>query len=164
MRLQDILIPVQIPSTANTRAHRFSRNTQKADQQDQVRRYLDMMAVRPQIEAPGKCSKIFVHVTMIRVARGRLDQEDNLPTAFKAIRDTIARWVHGLDETVPRMKDGLPVIVKGKLKMTRPHAPDGRKDGIAWAYQQQRTRAPRHSARILIEQVELPATTLTLIE
>lgn len=164
MRQQDILIPVAVPTVANQRKHRFAKNDQKAKQQDEARLYLEAMGVRPELEGPGKCTRIFVVVTLIRVSRGSLE-DDNLRTAFKAIRDTVARWAHGIPEKVPRMKDGRPVFKGGKIRMTRPRAPDGAKDGIRFRYGQQSTReVGRTAARILIEQIALPTTTLTLIE
>lgn len=151
--IQDILIPVAMPSIANraTRVARQVQQREKAAQQDKVRRYLDQMAVRPWLSPPA----ITVEVEFIRLGRGMLD-DDNLPNACKYVRDTVARWAHGLPETVPRKKHGRVVINKrGVVQMTRLHAPDGPRDGIRWrAEKQQRSRA--NGVRIIIRQLVHP--------
>lgn len=124
---QAIEVECPVPALANTstRRSRFKLQREKKLQQEAVREALDLMGRRP--ELPCK-------VTLHRIASTRLDS-DGPVMALKYVRDTVARWIHGLPETIPLLKDGRPVLDKaGKPKTTRPPAPDGPNDQIEWAY------------------------------
>lgn len=60
-------------------------------------------------------------VTLIRIARGVLDEGDNLASSLKHVRDAVARWF-GVD--------------------------DGPKGPFKWAYAQEHTRSPLGKVRI----------------
>lgn len=142
----EIVVPVPPLANTSTRRARFKLHREKAEQQGTVRMHLEIMADRPRLPC---------RVTLIRVSRSTLDS-DGPVMALKYIRDTVARWIHGLDEVVPRMKDGRIVLdSRGRAKTTRPHAPDGPNDGITWAYGQQRTKRTGYQAvRIVLEELE----------
>ena len=127
----EIAVPVPPLANTSTRRARFKLHREKAEQQNAVRRHLDLMGRRPSLPC---------RVTLVRISRTRLDS-DGPVMALKYVRDTVARWIHGLDEVVPRMKNGRPVLdPRGRVEMTRPEAPDGPNDGITWAYGQRPTK------------------------
>jgi len=135
-------------SNTSTRVYWRDLNRDKRAMQDRVSKELRRHLTRPR----RPCI-----VTMVREAPRRLDKRDNLNGAFKYVRDTIARWAHGLAETViARDKQGRPRLTKkGRVKLTRPHAPDGPDDGIEWAYAQVKAREPKfYALHVIISRKE----------
>ena len=132
---QEIEIGTPIPSLANTSTRRRSAALarDKAEQQNRVRRALDLRAHRPTMPCV---------VRLTRLAARRLD-EDNVVGALKYVRDTVARWAHGLAETTPALTAGgqIRLTKRGRLATTRPRAPDGPQDGICWLYAQDKPPA-----------------------
>lgn len=139
----EVVCPVPPLANTSTRRARFALHHEKAEQQKLVRSHLETMADRPQLPC---------RVTLIRIAHSRLDT-DGPVMALKYVRDTVARWIHGLDEIIPLRHHGRLVVDKrGRVKTTRPHAPDGPKDGITWAYGQSYSKTVGMQAvRIVIE-------------
>jgi hypothetical protein len=136
VELQDLFLP----SLANTSTRRAwgIQAKEKATRQDRLARELRAHFVIPELPCM---------VTLIRESPRMLDVKDNLPGALKYLRDTVARWAHGLNEQViARDKRGFPKFKRGSAQMTRPHAPDGPKDGIEWDYDQVKSRRPNFHA------------------
>lgn len=129
--MQSVFLEGKVVSIANvaTRSSRRELAKAKARMQDQLRRLLDALT-RP--EPP-------VFVTFVVQARGEFDLGDNVPTAMKYHRDTVARWLAGKPERIPVHRNGVPVIHRGCLKMTRPPAPDDDSAPYRWFYEQQLT-------------------------
>ncbi len=131
---QTIEVRTPIPSLANTSTRRRwgTLASEKAHQQDSVRRALDVRGKRPTLPCI---------VRLTRVCSMRLD-DDNVIGALKYVRDTVARWVHGIPETLPARRAGgqLKLTRRGHIATTRPRAPDGPGDGIVWQYGQDRAR------------------------
>lgn len=121
----DLFVAMPMPSWANSTMHWSGKA--KREQQNIARRALDMELPKlPALQWP-------LAVRFTRRAKRPLDLEDNLSMSTKYVRDTVARFFKGLPETEPRRhKDGSVVVVRGKVKCTRPHAPDGEKDGYIW--------------------------------
>lgn len=122
-----LFIALTLTNWANFRGSRHAMGRLKRTQQDELRRQLDLRATRPGLPCTVELRPV--------VARLGSFDDDGRIDVFKYMRDTIARWLHRLPETVPRVDAwGHPVIKNGKLQMTRPHAPDGAKSGITWVY------------------------------
>lgn len=127
----EVRVPCKVPNLANSRRHWYGLARDKADAQDKVRAALDKVRAerRPPVDAA-------VQVTMIRVSWAKMRDVGaggNLGTSLKYIRDTVARWLRGVPETVPKLKDGQPVLdKKGRPKLTRPPAPDAEGAGLTW--------------------------------
>ena len=129
----DVDIAVPVPSLANTTSRMPWRQhaSLKSKQQNEVRRQLDRLAIKPTLPC---------RIQLVRVAWRMLD-DDNLAGALKYVRDAVARWAHGLPEVVPLIHDGRAVLDRrGRLRMTRPAAPDGPNSGIEWMAPIQDTR------------------------
>jgi hypothetical protein len=137
-RLVGLELELKVPSVSNRRVNYHQAIADKGRQQDATRAALDELLERPPLP---------VLVILTRVSARRLD-DDNLAGAFKAIRDTVARWIHGLEERVPRLVDGRPVLTAKGVAMTRPHAPDGEADGITWLYAQRSSSTGHQAAAI----------------
>jgi hypothetical protein len=144
VELQDMYLP-SLANTASRTAWGIQVKEKKA-RQNRLARELRKRFVIPELP----CT-----VTLIRESPRMLDPKDNLPGALKYLRDTVARWAHGLDETIiARDKHGFPKFKRGKVQMTRPHAPDGPKDGIEWEYDQVKARRAKfHALHIIFSEV-----------
>ena len=126
-------------SNTSTRVFWRDLNRDKRAMQDRLAK-----AIRAHLKRP----RLPCIVTMVREAPRQLDRRDNLNGSCKYVRDTIARWAHNLAEVViDRDKEGRPRLTKkGRVKTTRPHAPDGPDDGIEWDYDQVKAREPKFYA------------------
>ena len=84
-----IYIPMRLPSLANTRMHWRAMDRLKKSQKLTVRTYLP----------DGSPPKLPAVVTFTRIGKRTLD-DDNLASAFKTVRDEIARYM-GVDDGSP---------------------------------------------------------------
>jgi hypothetical protein len=84
-----LTIPMRLPSAANLREHHMVRHRRVKQQRQAVAMFI---GGRPKPALP-------VVVTLTRVAPRALDG-DNCQSAFKAVRDEIARWL-GVSDNHP---------------------------------------------------------------
>lgn len=82
-----ITIPLKLPSLANSRMHWRAMMRVKQGQKEIVGFYLRESGVPPKLPAV---------ITLTRIGKRILD-DDNLASAFKAARDSVAAWV-GVDD------------------------------------------------------------------
>jgi hypothetical protein len=75
-------LPVKTISEANTKEH-WSKGYKRHKKQQQYIRFA-FLEHRPKITLP-------VQITLTRIAKRDLDKDENLPMAFKYIKDEIAR-------------------------------------------------------------------------
>lgn len=119
-----VVFPLELP-TANRREHRMVLSGRVAQQRWMTRRYLELTGPPPALPCV---------ITLTRIGP-RLCDSDRACASLAAVRDEVARWMHGVPE-----RDA-----HGKV----PRAPDGQQDGIAWCYAQERGRA--HGVRIEVK-------------
>ena len=119
-----IPMPVRVVSESNHHTHWRERYTRGKQQAFMVRAFLEAWRREgnPWPQPP-------LTVTLTKLGPAKLDR-DNLGTAFKAIRDAIAKWLAGIDDPKAR-------------------APDD-DELITWEYAQEYSRA--HSIRVLFEE------------
>lgn len=90
----EVVLPLRLVAATNTRGH-WSVHARRVKAEraavDQVLR-----AVRPLPSLP-------IVVTMTRVAPGQLDEGDNLPSACKGVRDSVAA-AYGMNDRDPRIE------------------------------------------------------------
>ncbi len=84
-------IPIRLLSSANLAESHWTRYRRNRTQSNLVRMYFNLMAKKPELP---------VCIILTRIAPRKLDSEDNLPYAFKHIKDCIA------DILVPGLKPG----------------------------------------------------------
>lgn len=118
----DEKIPYKLFNAANKHEHHFDRAARVKKEKAML-----TFVLRPQILN----LKLPVSITLIRIAPRRLDAEDNLPAAFKSVRDIIASLF--LPDLKPGMADGLPCF--------------------QWKYAQQSGEVKEYAIRILIEEI-----------
>ena len=111
-----LLIPMRLPSAANLREHPMVRHRRVKGQRQIVATFL---GGRPKPALP-------VTVTLTRVAPRMLD-DDNLQSAFKGVRDEIARYL-GFADNNP---------------------------GIRWEYAQRRDGVGKYAIEVRVERAEV---------
>lgn len=82
-------IPIRLPSLSNTRMHWRALDRLKKDQKDTTRACINGLTIPP----------LPLLITITRIGPRRLD-DDNLSSACKYVRDTIAAFV-GVDDGSP---------------------------------------------------------------
>jgi len=82
-----IKAPIRTMSELNAREHWAHRNKRRSWQRTAIRYYLNVT------QPPS----LPVTLLLTRIAPRKLDEGDNLPSSFKAIRDEIAAWL-GVDD------------------------------------------------------------------
>lgn len=107
-----VLLPIRLVSVANQREHWAVRAKRTADERWIAHARLNAFQV-----PAGKCV-----VTLVRVAPRALD-DDNLRSAFKAVRDGVADWLG--------VKDSSPLV--------------------KWVYRQERGKAKEYAVSISVE-------------
>lgn len=110
-------IPMRLPSVANLREHWAKKAKRTASQRGVVRLVLAMRLLPHR----QHLASAYV-VTLTRVSARELD-DDNLASAFKAVRDEVAHLL-GLDDRDKR---------------------------LAWLYGQEKAKRGQHSVRIRVE-------------
>jgi hypothetical protein len=85
-------IPLKTVSLLNMREHFRVTAKRKAEHRNLIAM---LFKAKPVPALP-------VTVTLTRVSPGKLDEHDNLPSAFKHIVDALAAWL-GLDDSDPRV-------------------------------------------------------------
>lgn len=86
----EIALGVRLESRANVNKHWSHTYKTKKDVNEALKLMLALVANDVRQAMATGCK-----VTMVRVAPRRLDKDDNLPMAFKGIKDTLAQWLFG---------------------------------------------------------------------
>lgn len=79
--------PIKTIGELNDRSHWAARHRRRKFQRDQLG-WMLRQHFKPKLPCTVVCT---------RIAPRKLDKEDNLPSAFKAIRDAVAEWL-GVDD------------------------------------------------------------------
>ena len=116
----EIEIPIRTVSEANISEHWTKKHKRKKQQQMYVFMYLRHI----QEKIPLPC-----HIILTRIAPRSLDEGDNLPMAFKKIRDVISSFLTG--DTRPGLADS--------------------DERLTWAYNQEKGKPKQYGVRITLE-------------
>jgi len=129
-----VKVPIRLVSEANSSEHWTKKNKRHKIQKFLTRSYLGTHLMP---ELP-------VHVKLTRWSPRLFDKDDNLPTAFKYIKDEIADVFCG--ETYSKT---------GR----RVHGRNDASEYITWEYCQEKTTAKEHYITVEIESKKQPTTT-----
>lgn len=125
-----IKIPLKLESEANSREHWHKSASRHTMQKTVTKLYLKTSDI----------PKLPIHVTLTRFAPRRFDKDENLPMAFKYIKDEIADYVIGYKYS----KTGRKL-----------HGRTDDDERITWEYKQEKTKNKEHYFTIEISSTEI---------
>ena len=96
-------LPIKTVSEANQRGIHWAKTKRFANQRAVVKARLWAHVAEERAALEHGYARVAFVVTLTRISPGTLDREDNLPSAFKAIKDSVAECL-GIDDRDPRVE------------------------------------------------------------